>query len=72
MGPLYPAKKDKVIGMIRPSVIIMRESDLAWNDSFLLLITFLPYPSRKTFHFIYLLRVPFYLLDGILLTHGLF
>lgn len=45
----------------------LRESDLAWNIPFLLLITPCPtFFSIKTFHFVQLLRAPSYLLHELL------
>lgn len=43
MGPLYPPKEDEVI-CIRLPALPLRESDFAWNNPSLSLITYLPHP----------------------------
>ena len=45
MDPLYSPREDEVIGPIRPSALLPRESDLAWELPSLLVITSLPHHS---------------------------
>ena len=58
MSLLHGSKEDEVICIDKtPCFSPIRKSCLAWNNPFLLLITFFPYLSSiKTFHFVHLLR----------------